>query len=824
MDSMRLRSEQTFDTESYKAFFKKLTKHEPFDYQLHLAEKLFQGRNIILRAPTGAGKTWAVLAPFLSGEWPARPARLIYALPLRTLAQGVYREACEAARKLGHPIESVIDARGRETVSPFVTLQTGEQPDDRFFDRGKIIVTTYDQLLSGLLDSPYGLSERLHNINAAAITGALVVFDEFHLMEPNRAFLTATACLHLFRDLCQSVWMTATATNLLGEILQEGLNTVSVPANDEETHRLMDSLPSIVTVTRRLAYERVPLSAKNVFSAHKTRSIVLLNTVRRAQKMFEQLQSTKGPETTLILLHSRFFKEDRKEKEEMLSALFGKTATGNAILVATQVVEAGLDLSCEHLHTELCPMNALVQRAGRCARFDGQTGTVHVYVLPEEDKAWLPYGDQRQEDICLTQTRLLLEQVGTALIVPGVAREWVEKVHSAADEQALREGWRTRLNDCLDLITKNAIVREPRRVADFIRGENNDSLRIILAEHSTLPKSPGQREGLSLSRTSLYRLLKNLHEHLGWYWNGSEEMSWKPLAISEQLSLTYIVCLSPKVAAYNSDVGLQLGLPGTHESPLRREPPRPGHKPLRKESWATHARLVANKAKERLLNDGVYDGLLGVGFQRRYGLTAINLLEAAEASGFLHDLGKLQGNWQRWAEAAQKSRNPTYVHLEALAHTDFDAEKAEDRTRMKSIELEFRRPHHAPASSYYSGGILDLLLPSISPDRRTYVASACAAAILSHHGGWLPEDSSMGISHLCPNWERDLKAALGLNLNHDGLMSLQTHADKRGITHRLVDLTTGSETIARYWPLVSFLSRTLRLSDQRATAEGACYD
>jgi len=45
-------------------------------------------------------------------------------------------------------------------------------------------------VLSGLLSGPYGLSNRLHNIDSAALAGALVVFDEFHLMEPQRAFLT----------------------------------------------------------------------------------------------------------------------------------------------------------------------------------------------------------------------------------------------------------------------------------------------------------------------------------------------------------------------------------------------------------------------------------------------------------------------------------------------------------------------------------------------------------------------------------------------------------------------------------------------------------
>lgn len=194
----------TIDVGAYRAFFQRLTRgRTPYNYQVRVAAELLSGRNVVLRAPTGAGKTWAVLAPFLFEGWERRPARLIYALPLRTLAQGVYREALNAAASLGYRLDAREDERGHEIEGPFVTLQTGERPDDRFFDRGRIIVTTYDQVLSGLLCGPYGLSDRLQNVNAASLVGALVVFDEFHLMDPARAFLTAAAELNLFRGLCR---------------------------------------------------------------------------------------------------------------------------------------------------------------------------------------------------------------------------------------------------------------------------------------------------------------------------------------------------------------------------------------------------------------------------------------------------------------------------------------------------------------------------------------------------------------------------------------------------------------------------------------------
>ena len=118
----------------------------PYPYQQAVATHLAQGHNLIVRAPTGAGKTLSVLAPFFSG-WHPGTRRLIYCLPLRTLATGIYQEA----RKLCPP-----GAR--------VTMQTGEQPDDPFFAAGDVIVTTYDQLLSGMLCGPYGLGPRRYNV------------------------------------------------------------------------------------------------------------------------------------------------------------------------------------------------------------------------------------------------------------------------------------------------------------------------------------------------------------------------------------------------------------------------------------------------------------------------------------------------------------------------------------------------------------------------------------------------------------------------------------------------------------------------------------
>ncbi len=325
-----------------------------------------------------------------------------------------------------------------------------------------------------------------------------------------------------------------------------------------------------------------------------------------------------------------------------------------------------------------------------------------------------------------------------------------------------------------------------------------------------------------MSRRSLYRLFQIGHQDFGWFWDGSEESPWKPLQSGEDLHRTYVVCLRPLIAAYDEQIGLRLGMAGNRESPPRSEPKRPGYAPLHAESWAHHAQRVAAEARERLTREGYRDGLLGSGFQRRYRLNASNVMDAVQCCAVLHDLGKLQEAWQRWAKAAQKARDPAYAHVVPLAHTDFDPEKPEDRERERSLGI--KRPPHAAASAFYGGAFLARLLNSLTNDDRTRVASACAAAVLAHHGGWLPDGLDLGITPLCSNWERAVEATLGWSPDRTMVQSLCIQPDKRGSLEALLKIATGPDSLEKWWPLVAYLTRTLRLSDQRATAEGASHE
>ena len=158
-----------------------------------------------------------------------------------------------------------------------------------------------------------------------------------------------------------------------------------------------------------------------------------------------------------------------------------------------------------------------------------------------------------------------------------------------------------------------------------------------------------------------------------------------------------------------------------------------------------------------------------------------------------------------------------------LAHTDFNPDNEADRTRQLSLDV--RRPSHAAASAYYSCALLDSALMGIPTELLGEVASACVAAIIAHHGAFIPKTANidLGILALSKDWEQ-IVGKCGYTPNRETVEALTSERDRRGYLEQFLEMTTGRGNLDRWWPLVSYLTRTLRLSDQRATSEWACSE
>ncbi|MBI3798636.1 MAG: DEAD/DEAH box helicase [Deltaproteobacteria bacterium] len=417
---------------NFDTFFKQATGNPPFPYQRRLAtgESLPQ----LINVPTGAGKTAAAILGWLwrrryadEDTKRATPRRLVYCLPMRVLV-----EQTEAAAKTWLRNLQIEDAQ-------VYILMGGEEAEDWdvYPARDAILIGTQDMLLSRALNRGYGMSRYRWPMHFGLLNNdCLWVLDEIQLMGSG---LATTAQLQAFREklgafpekldgrgITQTIWMSATlqrdwlATVDFKDKVPH-LSCLDLKDEDLKMGELKKRLQAKKPVRKAAATAgETEEIAQIVKQEHQPGSLtlVVINTVDRAQALYEALRkqyepssekkrgkknaaaaptalSSAGP--ALLLLHSRFRSVERQAQMQQLRSPIPE---GGRIVVATQVVEAGVDISAKTLFTELAPWASLVQRFGRCNRF-GEYDNAQIFwiAVPTDGKKSMaaPYEDTELE-------------------------------------------------------------------------------------------------------------------------------------------------------------------------------------------------------------------------------------------------------------------------------------------------------------------------------------------------------------------------------------------------------------------------------------------
>jgi len=103
--------------------------------------------------------------------------------------------------------------------------------------------------------------------------------------------------------------------------------------------------------------------------------LIICNTIKKAQKLYNNFRDF-DPD----LIHSRFIMRDRQKKEEMIMK-----ARAPCIWIATEIVEASLDIDFDILITENATIESLLQRAGRCyRRREYNLKQANIYIFKSE--------------------------------------------------------------------------------------------------------------------------------------------------------------------------------------------------------------------------------------------------------------------------------------------------------------------------------------------------------------------------------------------------------------------------------------------------------
>jgi CRISPR-associated endonuclease/helicase Cas3 len=377
----------TFDN-----FFEALTGHPSHRWQFQLASDEVC-RDKLIRIPTGFGKTAAVTLAWLynrvhrkDGAW---PRRLVLCLPMRTLVEQTYNDVSLWLNKAGLDPEKHVHL-----------LLGGLTPSDWHLepDREMVLIGTQDMLLSRALNRGYGSGRARWPMEYGLLNvDCLWVMDEVQLMGVG---LATSAQIQAFANSDEQAaklprprrtwWMSATLQRdwlrrapALGNV--DSLPTVELQSSEKDG--------DLWNVQKSIRTERIPpvydeekrgWNKEAVIERwadlvarehHETRggiTLVITNTVDTAVRLYDSLKTPPAQGVDVRLIHSRFRGEERKSWTKEFLAREHCAPGKNRVIVATQVVEAGVDVSADVLITELAPWAPLVQRFGRCARYGGQ--------------------------------------------------------------------------------------------------------------------------------------------------------------------------------------------------------------------------------------------------------------------------------------------------------------------------------------------------------------------------------------------------------------------------------------------------------------------
>ena len=540
------------------------TNIAPFDFQRRLAIDPWPD---LLNVPTGMGKTAAVTLSWLwkrgwrGGRNHAEPLhktprRLIWCLPMRVLVEQTASNVQTWLSNLG-----LLSSPGEGKVSVHVLM--GGEPDLKTWaeypEEDMILIGTQDMLLSRALMRGYGMSRYQWPVQFALLhNDAMWVFDEVQLMG---AGLPTSAQLEAFRrsfpsaKACRSLWLSATLNReWLKTVDFDGhLNAlVTLEIDDADRRQAGDRLQA----PKRI--EKLPLCLSKeagnqkgldtylqalrdaALQAHDVRSqtLVIVNRVDRAQALFRLLGKAR-PGKTDLLIHARFRAGERAEQNRRLR----EETPVDRIIVATQAIEAGVDISSKVLLTELAPWSSLVQRFGRCNRYgehrDDPARILWADIADDADAK--PYAND-----VLAAARSKLASLASA------SPQDLPPTNEARPLTAV-----LRRKDLLDLFnTDPDLSGFDVDVSDYIRDSDRPGVQVFWRDFSNQPGPQPRPARGELCPVSIGQA-KDLHKRGAWYWDGLDE-TWNKLDRPPRPGMTLL--LRAADGGYDTAVGFDAGI------------------------------------------------------------------------------------------------------------------------------------------------------------------------------------------------------------------------------------------------------------------------
>ncbi len=320
---------------------------------------------VSLNLPTGAGKTLISLTMALKGVVEKGFKRIIYVLPFISIGEQTYSVFKEV---LGEEFVKrvMLDnyLRGSRVDEEHLEKYDVAQVVMRMWNE-PVVITTAVYMWRVLFGS-----SAMATMNYHLLKDSVIIFDEVQSIPTEYWGDLAKYTEVLSKD------------NMV--ILMSATQPISVNVADVQEYQNPEPIP----IPRYTLNVKESVSAEDIVKeikyAHKTNDVVSILVVKNTRKLAREfyielktlMEKEDLPTDYLFFLSTYVLPVHRRGRIEKIKERENKGLP--RILISTQVVEAGVDLSFAKLYRDFAPWDSIIQSAGRCGRHGEVNGNVYI--------------------------------------------------------------------------------------------------------------------------------------------------------------------------------------------------------------------------------------------------------------------------------------------------------------------------------------------------------------------------------------------------------------------------------------------------------------
>lgn len=325
-----------------------------------------------LTVPTGGGKTVASLAFALKHAVVHGMKRVIYAIPYTSIIEQNAKVFCDILGEknvLEH--HSNIDyATSEELLPKQLAAENWDMP---------VIITTNVQFFESLFANKSSKCRKLHNI-----ANSVIIFDEAQMLPNDYLKPCAAAMEELVRHYGSSIVLCTATQPALKQFFPADMQPLELCPRMEEQFWFF----------KRAGMKNLgKISEEELLDRLRTedQALCILNTKKSVQKLYREIEGE-----GVYHLSTCMYPQHRKER---LGKIREQLNTGaKCIVIATSLVEAGVDLDFHTVYRQLAGVDSMIQAAGRCNR-EGKRAVSDssAYIFQLEESQKIP-GQEQQID------------------------------------------------------------------------------------------------------------------------------------------------------------------------------------------------------------------------------------------------------------------------------------------------------------------------------------------------------------------------------------------------------------------------------------------